>query len=223
MWELDHKEGWGPNNWCFWTVVLENTLERLWAARNSNQFVLKEINPKYSLEGLMLKLKLQSFGRLMRTADSIEETLMLRKIEGQGEEGGRGWGGLIASWLNGHEFQQTSEIVKDSEVYCAAVHGVGKSWVISDWITTTCWNITADERPLEGNNMTRDMLPSEQNSIKIISKEVIELDQKPGVQADTWYMCGLIEDWHLMMSTSQSSEILNVWCFMAKGTRVVVN
>ena len=63
MWELDHKEGWAPKNWCFWTVVLEKTLRR------SNQSILKEISPEYSLEGLMLKLKLQYFGHLMRRTD----------------------------------------------------------------------------------------------------------------------------------------------------------
>ena len=57
IWELDHKESWAPKNWCFWTVVLENTLESPWTAR-SNQSILKEISPEYSLEGLMLKLKL---------------------------------------------------------------------------------------------------------------------------------------------------------------------
>ena len=62
MWELDRIEGWGPKNWCFWTVVLEKTLESPWTARRSKQPILKEINPEYSLEGLMLKMKLQHFG-----------------------------------------------------------------------------------------------------------------------------------------------------------------
>ena len=75
MWELNHKEGWVLKNWGFWTVVLEKTLLRVpWTARRSNQSILKEINPKYSLEGLMLKLKLQYFGHLMQRADSLEKT-----------------------------------------------------------------------------------------------------------------------------------------------------
>ena len=96
MWELDHKEGWAPKNWCFWTVVLEKTLESPWTARRSNQSALKKINPEYSLEGLMLKL--QYFGHLMQRADSLEKTLMLGRIEGGGGEGdNRGWDGWMAS------------------------------------------------------------------------------------------------------------------------------
>ena len=87
MWELDYKESWAPKNWCFWTVVLEKTLRVSWTARSSNQFILKEISPEYSLEGLMLKLKLQYFGHLMWKADSFEKTLMLEKIEGRRRRG----------------------------------------------------------------------------------------------------------------------------------------
>ena len=78
MWELDHKEGWTPKNWCFRTVVLEKTP---WTARGSNQSTLKEINPEYSLEGMVLKL--QYLGHLMWKADSLGKTLMLGKIEGK--------------------------------------------------------------------------------------------------------------------------------------------
>ena len=92
MWELDHKEGWGPKNWCFQIVVPEKTLESPWTARTSTQSILKEINPEYSLERLMEKLKLQYFGHLMRKANSLEKTLMLRKIEGRRR---RGWGERI--------------------------------------------------------------------------------------------------------------------------------
>jgi len=71
-------------------MVLEEIPESLWTARRSNQSILREVNPEYSLEGLMLKLKLQYFGHLMRTDSSLEKSLMLRKIEGEGEEGIRG-------------------------------------------------------------------------------------------------------------------------------------
>ena len=88
IWELDRKEDWGLKNWCFWTTVLEKTLERVpWPARRSNKSILKEINPDYSLEGLMLRLKLQYFGHLMWRADSFETTLMLGKIEGRRRSG----------------------------------------------------------------------------------------------------------------------------------------
>ena len=83
--ELDHKESWAPKNWCFWTVVLEKTLESPWTARRSNQSILKEISLEYSLEGLMLKL--QYFCHLMQRTDSLEKTLMLGKIEGRRRRG----------------------------------------------------------------------------------------------------------------------------------------
>ena len=82
MWELDHK-GCAPKNRCFWPVVLEKTLESPLDFEETNQSLLKEINPEYSLEGLMVMVKLQSFGHLMPRADSLEKTLMLAKIEGK--------------------------------------------------------------------------------------------------------------------------------------------
>ena len=82
MWELEHKGSWALKNWCFWTVVLEKTLESLLELQEDpNQLILKEISPECSLEGLMLKLKLQYFGHLMQRTDKPEKTLMLRKIE----------------------------------------------------------------------------------------------------------------------------------------------
>ena len=90
MWELDHKEGWGPKNWSFWTVVLESKSPL--GCKESKQ-LLKKINPEYSLEGLMLKMKLQYFGSLMQSANSLENILMLGKIDLRGEEDDRGWDG----------------------------------------------------------------------------------------------------------------------------------
>ena len=87
MRELDCEEGWALKNWCFWTVVLEKTLEVPWTARRSNQSILKEISPGISLEGMMLKLKLQYFGHLMRRVDSLEKTLMLGGIGGRRRRG----------------------------------------------------------------------------------------------------------------------------------------
>ena len=90
MWELDHREGWVPKNWCFQTVVWRRLLRVPWAARRSNQSILKEISPEYSLEWMMLKLKFQYFDHLMQNAYSLEKTLMLGKVEGKRRRGNRG-------------------------------------------------------------------------------------------------------------------------------------
>ena len=86
VWELGHK-GWAQKNVCFQIVVLERLWRVLWTARRWNQSILKEINPEYSLEGLMLKLKLQYLDHLIWRADSLEKTLMLGKIEGKKRRG----------------------------------------------------------------------------------------------------------------------------------------
>ena len=86
MWQLDHKESWVPKNWYFWTAVLENTLQSPLDSKEIKS-ILKEISTDYSLEGLMLTLKLQNFGHLMRRTDSLEKTLMLGKIEGRRRRG----------------------------------------------------------------------------------------------------------------------------------------
>ena len=124
--ELGHKEGWAPN-WCFWTVVLEKTPE------SPLNFKIKPVNPKgnqpwYSLEGLMLKVKLQYYGHLMRRANSLEKTLKLGKIGGRrrwGQQRMRSLDGIIDSM--DLSLNKLWQIVKDSGAWCTAAHGVIKS------------------------------------------------------------------------------------------------
>ena len=87
MWKSDPKEGWALKNWYFWIPVLEKILRVPGTARSWNQWILKDINPEYSLEGMMLKLKLQYFGHPIRRTNSLEKTLMLGKIEGRRRRG----------------------------------------------------------------------------------------------------------------------------------------
>ena len=137
IWELDHKEGWVPKNWCSQIVVLEKTLRLLWKERRSNQSILKEINHEYSLEGQMLKLKLQYFDYVIWKADWLAKTLILGKIEGKRK---RRWQGI--RWLDsitdsmGMNLSKLREVVEGREAWHGAVHGFAKSWMwLNDWTT----------------------------------------------------------------------------------------
>ena len=154
MGELDCEESWVPKNWCFWTVVLEKTLEspldsllslldrHLRVPRRYNQSILKEISPTCSLEGLILKLKLQYFGHLMWRADSFEKTLMLGKIEGRRRRGQQ-----RMRWLNGitdsMEWGWVSSGIGDEQGGVACWGSWGhKELDMTEWLNWTELNYT---------------------------------------------------------------------------------
>ena len=159
MWELDYKECWVLKNWCFLIVVLEKTLENLLDCKEIKLVKPKGINPEYSLEGLMLNMKLQYFGHLLQRTNSSEKTLRLGKIEGSNRRGQQ-----RMTWLNGITYlmdmnlSKLCEQVMDREAWHAAVHGVSKNqtwlcdWTELNWAFSLCelgsqWRILSSVEP----------------------------------------------------------------------------
>ena len=138
MLKLYHKEDWELKNWCFWIVVLEKSLESPLDCKEIQPVHLKEISPEYSLEGLMLKLKLQYFDHLMGRVDLLEKTLMLGKTKGKRRRGQQRmwWLNSITDSMNVN-LSKLWEIVEERGVWHAVVHGLAKSWTqLSDCMTT---------------------------------------------------------------------------------------
>ena len=135
----DHKEVWMANNLCFKLGCWKILLRVPWTARRSNQSILInfKFNFEYSLEGLILKLKLQYFGHQTQRTDSLEKTLMLGRTEGQRRRGQQRmrWLDIIIDSMD-MSLSRLWEILKDREAWCPAVHGLEKNWTwVSDWTT----------------------------------------------------------------------------------------
>ena len=162
MWELDHNEGFALKNWCFWIRCWRRLLRVSWTARRSNQLILKETNPEYSLEGLMLKLKFQYFGHLMRRADSLEKkTWWWERLKAGGEGDDRGWDSWMASparwtwvWENSRRWWWTG---KPGVLQSMGLRRVRHDWeteqqqqIQLQWVLSTYWvSAIALSRPWE--------------------------------------------------------------------------
>ena len=145
MWELDFEESWVLKNWCWRINAFElwcgrRLLRVPWTARRANQSILKEISPGFSLEGLMLRLKLQYFGYLMQRVDSLEKTLVLGGIGGRRRRGDRGWDGWMASptqwawvWVNSGSWWWTGRR--------GVLWFMGSQRVGHDWATELNWRV----------------------------------------------------------------------------------
>ena len=134
MWELDYKESWALKNWCFWSVVLEKTLESPWTARRSNQSILKEISLEYLLEGLMLKWNSNTLATWCEELTHLKRPWCWERLRAGGEGEDRGWDGWMAPPTQWTWVSKLLELVMHRETWHAAVYGLTESWTrLSVW------------------------------------------------------------------------------------------
>ena len=161
VWELDYKESWVPKNWCFWTMVLEKTLESPLDCKEIQPVHPRGISPEYSLEGLMLKLKLQYFGHLMRRTYSLEKPWCWETLKAGGEGDDRGWNGWMASanqctwvWASSGSWWWTGKP--------GVLQPMGLQRIWHNWVTELNWEFTkwhilegASGKQEKGQNLKR--------------------------------------------------------------------